>query len=442
MTVSACERGVVEDVRDDGDGCRHLKNVALQVTSRIRSNIGMTVPPQTLPLGSDSRAGRYSDAHHEDAPSCVVGVISGRSNCGRVASTGPGRRGAPARWLARDVHPSEMTDGAGAIVVVIGAGVTGSRVAANLAGVDGLRIGVIDTRDDVARAVARSVSGAVVELAHAKVADVVVLALPAPHAELARELVESGVAVVSMSDDVVDVEALLAMHPLAERRGVGLVVGAAMAPGLTGLLARNLAVQLDAVDEIHVAMHGTAGPACARQHHRALGGTSVGLHDGEWIRRPAGAGRELCWFPEPVNAYDCYRAEVPEPLLLHRVFPGVMRMSARMSGTRRDRFTARLPMLSPPHREGGVGAVRVELRGALAGGARETLVAGAAMRSGVAAAAVASAAAEWLSTGAGGLTGAIVLGDSRLPSADLLMRVRGWGVPLFDFTGVARPAEA
>ena len=332
--------------------------------------------------------------------------------------------------------------GDGPIVAVIGAGVTGSRVAANLAAVTGVRIGIVDTRDDVARAVARSVSGAVIDFAHARVADVAVLALPPRHADLARQLVDGGVAVVSMSDDVEDVEAMLALHSSAQRRGVALVVGAAMAPGLTGLLARMLAGQLDTVDEIHVAMHGTAGPACARQHHRALGGTSVGLHDGEWIRRPAGAGRELCWFPDPVNAYDCYRAEVPEPLLLHRVFPDVIRMSARMSGTRRDRFTARLPMLSPPHREGGVGAVRVELRGALASGARETLVAGAAMRSGVAAAAVAGAAAEWLCYGASGLRGAIVLGDERLPSADLLSRVRGWGVPLFDFTGLARPAEA
>lgn len=336
-----------------------------------------------------------------------------------------------------------MTVGAdGPIAVVIGVGVTGSRVASNLARTDSMRVGVIDERGDVASTVARSVSGAVIDLAHAQVADVAVLTLPAPHADITRELLQSGVCVVSMSDDVDDVEALLAMHPLAERQGVTVVVGAAMAPGLTGLLARQLADQLDVVDEIHVAMHGTAGPACARQHHGALGGTSVGLHDGEWVRRPAGAGRELCWFPEPVNAYDCYRAEVPEPILLHRVFPGVMRMSARMSGTRRDRFTARLPMLSPPHREGGIGAVRVEVRGALPGGARETLVAGAAMRSGVAAAAVASAMTEWSLSATEHPTGAIVLGDARLPTADLLQRVRGWGVPLFEFTGQARPAEA
>ena len=110
-------------------------------------------------------------------------------------------------------------------------------------------------------------------------------------------------------------------------------------------------------------MHGTAGPACAREHHRSLRGWAIGWQDDRWIERPAGSGRELCWFPEPVGARDCYRAEMPDPWLLHRSFEGVDRISARMSATRRDRFTARLPMLSPPHREGGIGALRVEARG-------------------------------------------------------------------------------
>ena len=85
--------------------------------------------------------------------------------------------------------------------------------------------------------------------------------------------------------------------------------------------------------------------------------------DGDWVDYLGGSGRELYWFPEPVGALDCYRADIADPLLLHAAFPDVTRISARRSARRRDRFTARLPMLSPPHEEGGVGAVRVELRG-------------------------------------------------------------------------------
>ncbi len=97
-----------------------------------------------------------------------------------------------------------------------------------------------------------------------------------------------------------------------------------MSPGLSGLLVRHLADQLAIGDEIHIAVHGTAGPACARQHHRALAGSGLALHDGAWVRRPAGSGRELCWFPEPVGAYDCYRAELASPLLLRDLFPDVV----------------------------------------------------------------------------------------------------------------------
>ncbi len=340
-----------------------------------------------------------------------------------------------------------MTAGidAGPIIAVVGAGATGSRVAHTLA-TDGrpARLAVVDRRPEVAASVARSVGGIAAEIDDAHVADVAVLSRPAPHAPTARRLLASGVSVVSMSDDFDDVAELLELDRVAHGSGATLVVGAAMAPGLSGLLARYLAGQLHVVDEIHVAMHGTGGPACARQHHRALGGTSHGMHDGQWIKRPGGAGRELCWFPEPINAYDCYRAEMPDPVLLHRVFPDVQRMSARLSATRRDRFTSRLPMLSPPHREGGIGAVRVDVRGALSTGARETLVVGTAVRSGVAAAIVAATMTRWVLEHAAAtqLRGVVVLGDERLPTAGLLEQIQRAGVSLFEFTGVSRPADA
>src|SRR3546814_6619520 len=76
----------------------------------------------------------------------------------------------------------------------------------------------------------------------------------------------------------------------------------------------------------------------------------------------AGSGRELCWFPDPIGAEDCYRAELPDAVLLVPHFPLVDRVTARLSATRRDRITAHLPMLRKPHPEGLVGAVRVEVR--------------------------------------------------------------------------------
>ena len=180
---------------------------------------------------------------------------------------------------------------------------------------------------------------------------------------------------VSTSDAIVDVQALLDLDTEARERGVTVVVGGGFAPGLTCVLAAHAAAGFDEVDEVHVAKVGTGGPACARQHHRALGGMALDWRDGGWVHRPSGSGRELCWFPDPVGAEDCYRAALPDALVLVPAFPGVGRVTARLAATRRDRLTARLPMLRPPHPEGGPGAVRVEVRGRR-GGSRDVTVLG------------------------------------------------------------------
>jgi hypothetical protein len=264
---------------------------------------------------------------------------------------------------------------------------------------------------------------------------VVVIATGAPHAPLVADLAAFGVSVVSVSDDLGDVRELLELHDAFTAAGASLVVGAAMSPGLSGLLARLLCRQLGRCDEIHVAAHATAGPACARQHHQSLAGHAIGWHDHQWVQRAAGSGRELCWFPEPVGAHDCYRAELADPLLLHQSFPDAARISARLSATRRDRLTARLPMLRPPHPEGGVGALRVEVRGTDVNGARAVQIAGIAEFVGAATAATAAAMAEAAS--AGQLpTGVVLTGDERLDLMALLAAVTRHGVRLQEFTGV------
>ena len=266
-------------------------------------------------------------------------------------------------------------------------------------------------------------------------APIVVLACAGPHAELAARHVERGVHVVSTSGSSHDVRDLLELDDTARASGACLVVGAAVSPGLSGLFARHLVAGIAGCDELHITVHGTAGPACAHEHHRSLRGWAIGWHDGRWIERPAGSGRELCWFPEPVGARDSYRAEMPDPWLLHRSFPGVHRISARRSATRRDRFTARLPMLSPPHREGGVGALRVEVRGHDDAGARVTRVIGMAELIGTAASAVVGAFADLLARD-GTPAGVVTAGDAGLPTSELLAAVARGGVRIQAFTGI------
>jgi hypothetical protein len=325
-------------------------------------------------------------------------------------------------------------------VAVIGAGVVGRAVGRALFA---LRLEPVwfDRAPGATRRAAKDVGGDFVDdlesLERRGDVGVFVLAQPASHAALARRLVLGGHDVVSVSDEVGDVQHLLRLHTTALDEGRRLVVGAGLSPGLSGVLARIAADRLVHVDEIHVATHGTAGPACARQHHRALGDTAIGWHDGEWIDRPGGSGRELCWFPDPIGPADCYRAALADPLLLHRAFPGIERISARVSATRRDRLTARLPMLTPPRRDGDRGALRVEVRGALADGSRDTRVVGAAGRTGSLAGATAAVFAAACATGRV-QPGIVACGDDPVVgrwAAHLLVEC---GVTIEEYDGVAR----
>lgn len=287
---------------------------------------------------------------------------------------------------------------------MVGLGSVGTRAARQLASTDEVtEVVLCSERADRVSEVASSIgpkavveSGTGPELPDA---DVVILASPTgTQIEPARALVARGTHVVATTDEMSDVAALLDLGPEAEARGVAVAVGATFSPGLTCLLARFAADRLDTVDEIHVARLGTGGPACARQHHRSLAGTAVDWRDGGWQRRPGGSGRELSWFPDPVGAADCYRAALPDALLLVPSFPGVGRVTARLAATRRDRLTAQLPMMRRPHPEGGLGAVRVEVRGRGEKGIQVEIM-GAMDRPGVAGGAVGALAAVELGAG-------------------------------------------
>lgn len=309
-----------------------------------------------------------------------------------------------------------------ATVAVVGNGVVGSRVLQHLTspmieGVPHLRIVSVRRRN----------------IREAHDADVVVLTCGGPHGPLVHSLVESGCHVVSAGDDLDDTLDILNMHAHAVTADKVVVSGASCSPGMTALLVNFLLPSFDTVDEVHVAVHGTGGPECARQHHRNLAGVAVGWHDEEWIKRPAGSGRELCWFPDPVNARDCYRYATPEPVVLQRVVPGLQRITARCSANRRDRLTARLPMLTPPHAEGGVGALRVEVRG-IRDGLRHVEVVGLAEKIASVAAAVAAHTALGIVRRAPE-PGVHVVGESSLLQPSLLDEVLATGVSIHQFVG-------
>jgi hypothetical protein len=272
-------------------------------------------------------------------------------------------------------------------VAVLGACAVGARAVRQLASSDAVsEIVVADANRSVADEVVASIAepdrvrlGALASWADG--IDVAVLATPnGEHRTHAERLLEQGSHVVSVSDDVDEVRGLLELDALARTNERSVLV----------------------------AKVGTAGPACARAHHRALAGEALDWRDGAFVSRRAGSGRELCWFPDPVGGRDCYRAALPDAPLLVGAFPNAARITARVGATRRDRLTMGLPMLRKPHPEGTIGAIRVELRG-WRNGSREVAIFGAMDRPGVAAGCVAAVASLWagegrvLRPGAGGL---------------------------------------
>ena len=326
-------------------------------------------------------------------------------------------------------------------ILLVGAGAVGARAARQLVEADDVDEVVVFDRDAKRRASVASNSGDKARdggdpgASVAAVGDAVVLAGPnGTHVGVAREHLSRGRPVVSCADGMDDVRELLDLGPEAAERGVAVVVGAGFSPGLSDLLARHAATDFDAVDEIHVARSGTGGPACARAHHDALTGRSLDWRDGGWQRRPAGSGRELCWFPDPIGGEDCYRAELPDAMLLVPAFSGVSRVTARLAATRRDRITAHLPMLRKPHPEGLVGAMRVEVRGHR-DGVQHTVVLGALDRPAVASGAVAALAVRWA------LQGRLAPGAAGLATlehpVDFLTELAAVGVKAATFAGTA-----
>lgn len=321
--------------------------------------------------------------------------------------------------------------------LLVGVGATGMRAARQLTS-DGVEVVLVDPRSERVKGVIEGLGEHATarpgDLASTGV-DVALLCHGEPHAPVAAELLRRDVPVVSIADDPDDVRALLDLGAEATERGRALVVGAGFSPGLTCLLAAHAASTLDRVEEIHVARVGTGGPACAEHHHRALGGEAFDWRDGGWVQRSAGSGRDLCWFPDPIGGRDCYRAGMAEPLLLLRAFPTADRITARLAATRRDRLTSRLPMLRPPHPDGGPGGVRVELRGERHGAGRVTVVYGAMDVPSVAAGAVAARAVAAV------LAGSVPPGASGLGElADPLAMLQGLaerGVKAAAFTGSA-----
>ena len=105
-------------------------------------------------------------------------------------------------------------------VGVLGIGAVGARAVRQLAtSADPPEVVVADRDRGKVERIAAALAPTVVGVDDLGAVDVVVLATPAPHAPSAEAHLRAGRSVVSVSDDVADVDRLVQLGPLARERG-------------------------------------------------------------------------------------------------------------------------------------------------------------------------------------------------------------------------------
>ena len=108
----------------------------------------------------------------------------------------------------------------------------------------------------------------------------------------------------------------------AERAGCRIVPGCGVAPGLTNILARLGADQLDRVDAIRMYSYIThpmwTSPGIVVTRFDASTGSSVTWEGGRLVEQPSFTGQERFAFPEPYGEQEVHIVPHPEPVTIPR----------------------------------------------------------------------------------------------------------------------------
>ena len=173
--------------------------------------------------------------------------------------------------------------------------------------------------------------------------------------------IDAGTSYVSLCDDARSVGAILSLSDRAAEAGATIVTGCGLSPGLTNLMCRMAASELDEVRSIVIQVARSsadaAGPASLRSFVRTVAtraprsGTTSGSGGGS--PRPS-------FFPDPVGWVETFGFEHPERMTLHRSFPGLRFVEFRtglaetanmdfvraLAGLSRDDVSARDPVFT------------------------------------------------------------------------------------------------
>ncbi|NLC45960.1 MAG: NAD(P)H-binding protein [Firmicutes bacterium] len=161
-------------------------------------------------------------------------------------------------------------------------------------------------------------------------ADVVASAM-GPFYKYEKVAVEAAIAAkvnyVSICDDYDAVESILPLDEEAKKQNLSILTGMGWTPGISNILAKKGADELDEVEEINIYWAGSAndavGLAVTLHTIHIFTGKVTSFINGKKVEIPAGSERERVEFLKPLGFVDMYHLGHPEPVTLPLYIPGV-----------------------------------------------------------------------------------------------------------------------
>ncbi|MEW5944807.1 MAG: saccharopine dehydrogenase NADP-binding domain-containing protein [bacterium] len=153
--------------------------------------------------------------------------------------------------------------------------------------------------------------------------------------KMVRAAIEARTNYVSICDDFDAAEEAIAMDGDARQARIVVLSGMGWTPGMSNVLARHGINRLDKAARVNIAWAGSAddseGLAVIKHTLHIFTGKVPTYMDGKWKNVPAGSGRDMVEFPDPIGKIPTYHVGHPEPITIPHFIEGLQEVTLRGS---------------------------------------------------------------------------------------------------------------